>query len=378
MKTNVTYYLFSLLTVIALLTACTEDSTLPLYSQEKEEEGRVILSYTVSGSSIVSTRVEESKEEGNKGRNENLVKDLDLFIFRNGMITTSKPLNFTPNKSDQQTGDYTPLETGLAPDDFQNGDQVYLVANCDDVVSDVTTLEGLKAKTVSGLICYGKQDQFVMDGMVTVDAKMWTDKDLHIQIDLKRAAAKVRLHFASSTDWNQVSYRFCHYANTATVLEQEETEEYTYVNSLSLMDYTTRGEELAKAVPIEENGMQCLVLYTYPNNWHDGNPDDDKLNVEPPINDGRETRILLKAPYNEVLYYYDIPVNFRLPEKNDDKNIKFEDYKDLYRIQRNHIYDITVTIDREGGITEGEAKQPTLYYQVADYDEEEIDVPTFS
>lgn len=374
MNRYITYYIISLFAVLGLFASCAEENALPASSQE-EEEGHVVLSYTVSGSSIVSTRVEESKEEGNKGRNENLVKDLDLFIFRNGTIITNQPLHFTPEKNDQQTGDYTPLETGLAPDDFQNGDQVYLVANCHDVVSDVTTLDGLKAKTVSSLICYDKQLQFVMDGMVTVDAKMWTDKDLHIQIDLKRAAAKVRLHFASSTNWDQVSYRFCHYANTATVLEQEETEEYTYVNSLSLMDYTTRGEELAKAVPIEENEMQCLVLYTYPNNWHDGNPDDDKLNVEPPINDGRETRILLKAPYNEELYYYDIPVNFRLPEKNDDINI-IEDYKDLYRIQRNHIYDITVTIDREGG-TVSKPVTPKLYYQVLSFDEETIDIPEF-
>ena len=374
MNRYITYYIISLFAVLGLFASCAEENALPASSQE-EEEGHVVLSYTVSGSSIVSTRVEESKEEGNKGRNENLVKDLDLFIFRNVTIITNQPLYFTPEKNDQQTGDYTPLETGLAPDDFQNGDQVYLVANCHDVVSDVTTLEGLKAKTVSGLICYKKQDQFVMDGMVTVDAKMWTDKDLHIQIDLKRAAAKVRLHFASNTGWNQVFYRFCHYANTATVLEQEETEEYTYVNSLALMDYTTEGEELAKAVPIEENGMQCLVLYTYPNNWHDGNPDDDKLNVEPPINDGRETRILLKAPYNEELYYYDIPVNFRLPEENDDINIK-EDYKDLYRIQRNHIYDITVTIDREGG-TVSKPVTPKLYYQVLSFDEETIDIPEF-
>lgn len=374
MNRYITYYIISLFAVLGLFASCAEENALPASSQE-EEEGHVVLSYTVSGSSIVSTRVEESKEEGNKGRNENLVKDLDLFIFRNGTIITNQPLHFTPEKNDQQTGDYTPLETGLAPDDFQNGDQVYLVANCHDVVSDVTTLDGLKAKTVSSLICYDKQLQFVMDGMVTVDAKMWTDKDLHIQIDLKRAAAKVRLHFASSTNWDQVSYRFCHYANTATVLEQEETEEYTYVNSLSLMDYTTRGEELAKAVPIEENEMQCLVLYTYPNNWHDGNPDDDKLNVEPPINDGRETRILLKAPYNEELYYYDIPVNFRLPEKNDDINI-IEDYKDLYRIQRNHIYDITVTIDREGG-TVSKPVTPKLYYQVLSFDKETIDIPEF-
>lgn len=374
MKTNVTYYLFSLLTVIALLTACTEDSTLPPSSQEKGK-GRVILSYTVSGSSLVSTRA----EEGNKDRNENLVKELDLFIFRNGTITTNQPLHFTPDKSDQQTGDYTTLETSLAPDDFQNGDQVYLVANCHDVVSDVTTLDGLKAKTVSSLICYDKQPQFVMDGMVTVSEKMWTDKDLHIQIDLKRAAAKVRLHFASSTDWNQVSYRFCHYTNTTTVLEQEETEEYTYVNSLTLENYpneTGFEENVTTYQDIPNEETECLVLYTYPNNWHDGNPDDDKLNVAPPINSDRETRILLKAPFNGKLYYYDVPVNFRLPEYNDAIDIEFEDYKDLYRIQRNHIYDITVTIDRAGG-TESEPALPNLKYHVAKWVSYEIEVPEF-
>ena len=221
MKTNLTYYLVSLLTVIGMLTACTEDSTFPLSSQEKEE-GRVILSYTVDGSDMVATR---APEKGNEERNENLVKELDLFIFRNGTIITEQPLYFTPEINDPQTGTYNPLDTGLSPDDIQNGDQVYLVANCHNAVSNVKTLEELKNKTIGDLICYDKQDQFVMDGKVTIEASMWTDKDLHIQINLKRAAAKVRLHFASRTDWAQLSYRFCHYANTATVLEQEETED---------------------------------------------------------------------------------------------------------------------------------------------------------
>lgn len=377
MKTNLTYYLVSLLTVIGMLTACTEDSTFPLSSQEKEE-GRVILSYTVDGSDMVATR---APEKGNEERNENLVKELDLFIFRNGTIITEQPLYFTPEINDPQTGTYNPLDTGLSPDDIQNGDQVYLVANCHNAVSNVKTLEELKNKTIGDLICYDKQDQFVMDGKVTIEASMWTDKDLHIQINLKRAAAKVRLHFASSTDWAQVSYRFCHYANTATVLEQEETEEYTYVNDLVLTDYPTEENQLTPATAITENGTQCLVLYTYPNNWYsgNGNPEDDHLNVAPPINSDRETRILLRAPFDGKLYYYDIPVNFRLPLNNDATDIKFENYKDLYRIQRNHIYDITVTIDRAGGITEGDPETPVLQYEVAPYDDTwDVDVPAFN
>lgn len=385
MKTNLTYYLVSLLTVIGMLTACTEDSTLPLSSQEKKE-GRVILSYTVDGSSIVATRAPEEDEAGNQGRNENLVKELDLFIFPADNSTpihvSATDAEYTDYNDPQDKTTYKAWDTGLSPDDIQDGDQVYLLANCHNAVSNVTTLDQLKAATVTGLVCYDKQDQFVMDGKVTVDETMRNDKDLHIQINLKRAAAKVRLHFASNTEWTQVSYRFYHYANTATVLEQEETEEYTYVNNLTLEIYPneTGFEENVttyKDIPNEET--ECLVLYTYPNNWHDGDKTDDHLNVAPPINSDRETRILLRAPFDGKLYYYDIPVNFRLPEKNDDINIKFEDYKDLYRIQRNHIYDITVTIDRAGGITEGEAETPELQYEVAPYDDTwDIDVPSFN
>lgn len=384
MKTNLTYYLVSLLTVIGMLTACTEDSTLPLSSQEKKE-GRVILSYTVDGSSIVATRAPEEDEAGNQGRNENLVKELDLFIFPADNSTpihvSATDAEYTDYNDPQDKTTYKAWDTGLSPDDIQDGDQVYLLANCHNAVSNVTTLDQLKAATVTGLVCYDKQDQFVMDGKVTVDETMRNDKDLHIQINLKRAAAKVRLHFASNTEWTQVSYRFYHYANTATVLEQEETEEYAYVNNLVLADYPTEENQLTPATAITENGTQCLVLYTYPNNWYsgNGNPEDDHLNVAPPINSDRETRILLRAPFDGKLYYYDIPVNFRLPSNNDATEIKFEDYKDLYRIQRNHIYDITVTIDRAGGITEGEATTPQLYYKVAPYDDTwDIDVPAFN
>ena len=374
MNRYITYYFFSLFTVLGVFTSCTEENVLLASSQE--EKGRVILSYTVSGSSTVSTRAEEA---GNVNRNENLVKELDLFIFRNGTIITEQPLYFKPDNSDPQTGMYTPLDTGLSPDDIQNGDQVYLLANCHDIVSTVTTLEELKTKTIGGLICYDEQDKFVMDGMVTVTTSMWNDKDLHIQIDLKRALAKVRLHFASNTECSQVSYRFYFFSNTATVLEQEETEEYAYVNNLTLENYpneTGFAEDVTTYHDIPDEETECLVLYTYPNNWHDGNSEDDKLNVAPPINSDRETRILLRAPYNGKLYYYDVPVNFRLPEKNDDINITFEDYKDLYRIQRNHIYDITVTIDREGG-TVSKPVTPKLYYQVLSFDEETIDIPEF-
>ena len=53
-----------------------------------------------------------------------------------------------------------------------------------------------------------------------------------------------------------------------------------------------------------------------------------------------------------------------------------ESYRHLYQLQRNYIYDITVTIDREGG-TETKPVTPRLYYQVIPFDEETIDIPAF-
>ena len=377
-KNKLTYYFLGLLAPLCLLASCAEDEAVPLPHQG---EGRVILSYTVSGRATVSTRA----EGGITGRNENLVSELDLFVFRNGALV-DEPLLFTPSYTDPQEGTYEELETGLSPDDFQNGDQIYLLANCHDIVGSITTLQGLQDAVASGLICQTVQDSFVMDGTVTVAESMRNGNDLLIQVDLKRAAAKVRLSVVGydEWDWDQVNYRFCHYATTATVLEREESAERAYVNTLTLSDYPS-GETRAVANPIHEDGKLCLVLYAYPNDWYDGpgypydenlHPDGDRLNVAPPIDSDRETRILLQAPYQGELYYYDIPVNFRLPENNDALDITFDDYKDLYRLQRNHIYDITVTIDGPGG-TESEPVTPKLYYQVMPFEEETIDIPAF-
>ncbi len=375
------YILLGLLAPLCLLASCAEEE--PVYAPSADG-GRVILSYAVGGSPVTTRAQDTTPEDGITSRGENLVSTLDLFIFRDGVLVGGKPLSFSPSYEDSQDGSYELLETGLRPDDFQDGDQVCLLANCHDIVGGVTTLQDLQDAVATGLVCYDRQeDGFVMDGTVTVAASMRSGNDLHIRVDLKRAAAKVRLSFAGNTDWDEVEYRFCHYATTATVLEREESAERAYVNTLTLSDYPS-ATTLTNATPIAEDSKQCLVLYAYPNDWYSGpgypadndHPDGDHLNVAAPIDPDRETRILLKAPYDGELYYYDIPVNFRLPENNDDLDITFDDYKDLYRLQRNHIYDITVTIDGPGG-TESEPVTPKLYYQVMPFDEETVNIPAF-
>lgn len=380
MEQHTKYGWFCLIFLFGWLVACTEDASRPFMNDE--EAGHVIICYTVSGNSVDTRAQTVTSEPGIGSRNENWVNELDLFIFRSdGTFYKHVPL---PDLlyDDQQNNNYHEWATGLSAEEIHNGDRIYLIANASTTVSAIQTLDGLKAATLTGLECQEKQDYFVMDGNATVAAAMWSDNNLVVPIDLARAAAKVRLSFAGSVDWSQVSYRFCHYASTSSLIDLGDDED-DYLVTLSLENYPAGSAEypssydgLEPASPITEQDKECLVLYSYANSWYAGDGEDDHLNTGAPIDEKRETFILLKAPYDNVLYYYEVPVNYRLPEDNDSI-VPDESYKELYRLRRNYIYDITVRIDRPGGTETEPVKLPTLYYSVVKWNEKEIVVPPF-
>ena len=380
MEQHTKYGWFCLIFLFGWLVACTEDASRPFMNDE--EAGHVIICYTVSGNSVDTRAQTMTSEPGIGSRNENLVKELDLFIFRrDGTFYKHVPLPDLPY-DDQQNNNYHEWATGLSAEEIHNGDRIYLIANASTTVSAIQTLDGLKAATLTGLECQEKQDYFVMDGNATVAAAMWSDNNLVVPIDLARAAAKVRLSFAGSVDWSQVSYRFCHYASTSSLIDLGDDED-DYLATLSLENYPAGSAEypssydgLELASPITEQDKECLVLYSYANSWYAGDGKDDHLNTGAPIDEKRETFILLKAPYGNVLYYYEVPVNYRLPEDNDSI-VPDESYKELYRLRRNYIYDITVRIDRPGGTETEPVNLPTLYYSVVKWNEKEIVVPPF-
>lgn len=393
MKTNIQYLLLSILAICGMLASCTEETPLN-HASGNSSSGKVILSYSVSNP--VQSRADT--DEGWTNFNENKVTRLDLFIFRNnGELFRHIPnttivyddADETPNNETETIADDWEIE-GLAPDDIHDDDKIYLIAN-NESVANAQSLSDLQKETLTGLICNAKQDLFVMVGAGD-DVKITrSGKDVTISVDLIRVAAKICLSFASQTDWNGVSYRFVHYAQTSALLEENETEHVaSQVLSISpsedgLTEVNTQTTENLYS----DEGKQKLVLYSYANDWYKKgggyeNPDvnggtqmgDDQIYQQEPIDEAKQTYILLRAPYNNDYYYYKVPVNFRLPENNDDVNINPDAYKHLYRLQRNYIYDITVTIDREGG-PESEPVTPKLYYQVLPFDEETINIPAF-
>ena len=385
MKINALHILFALLSAVGmLLSACTEDTS--FVQSDEDEAGRVILSYSVTGNTL-----SRASEPGwNDGWNENEVDRLDLFIFRGEEFIDhyGENLQVTANQYDNEETNYHDWSipaSELSPNDIQSGDNVYLIANCSTVMlngesknlAEITSLTDLQAASIGILSCNKKQESFVMTGTTIVGEKV--GNDVEIKVDLLRAAAKIRLSFsdASQSDWSDgIAYRLVQYTQSSALLQESDE---TYLSTVQLSTYPSENadEELVNTSTTETyyatDGQ--LVLYSYVNNWYQ--TAEDELVGEIPINEEKQTYIILYAPYGDdgKKYYYKVPVNYQLPEDNDDINPD-ESYKDLYRLQRNYLYDITVTIDRKGG-SEKEPVVTDFTIVVEPWEEKYIDVPAF-
>ena len=394
MKKYIPYYIGCLLAVAMALAACTDEAT-PALSSEREDQVVFALTVGAGESTDVQTR---ASEPGWGDWNENTITKADIYIvFANGAEE-----HFPLNASDLEgsPGYYT-WTSDITADELI-GATIYVVANCDNSTNSWSGMENLHVTGLGNPA--GKQESFLMDGKTEVTADNIEGNKV-ITVDLKRAAAKIRLAFASDTDWEDVSYRFCQYATTTTAIDKNE-ESYLGDNA-GIATYPTENGEPSMAEAVSENSdylheythiveneggeevtitRKGLVLYSYANDWFDESKA-NQINQVEPIVDDRQTYILLYAPYgegtNKQWYYYKVPVNFRLPTNNDDA-IPNEDggydmidpdtYRHLYRLQRNYIYDITVNIDRPGGTELDPSKLVNLTYEVNPWDREDVTV----
>lgn len=363
MKQVTLYYLYLLCAVACLLAgSCTDSTDTFLPANTDGEEGRVTILFTTGSGNEAATRAEVP---GWEDWNENLVTRLDLFVFDG---TTGNRLEHYAeegkslyNRNDEAYQEWNIPASELSPADIPQGAQVYLIANCPSV-ANIQTLSELQNATPSNgdpqLAFNGKNTSFVMDAKGTVGR---SGNDITLTFDLRRAAAKILLAFGSNTEWSDVQYKFIHYATNTYILTDDEE---TPLNREEFALESMKG--LAEPNNLHDNE---LVLYSYANNWFDSNI---AVNVDEPIDPEKQTYIMLYAPYDGSMYYYKVPVNFRLPVNNDDADITADEYKELYCLQRNRIYHVTVSIDRPGGGTEDTSVE--LPYQVKAWDEkEEID-----
>ena len=193
-----------------------------------------------------------------------------------------------------------------------------------------------------------------MDGQGKLDINP-TGKTATLTFDLSRAAVKIRVSVVNTSNAsiiNSCAYRLFNYVETGTsvLAAQEEYGDGTNQQRESM-------DEDITATLVNSNKV---VFYSYPNDWFDETKLEGQtgawtitdLMKEDPIVADRQTYILLKAPYKDKEYYYKVPVNYATYEKNDAVSFtddELKEIRDLYRMKRNYIYDVTVKIDREGG-----------------------------
>lgn len=306
----------------------------------------VVLEYKVGGSAT-ETRAAVTRaavEDGSEDLNENLIKRLDLFVFdAAGKLVKSLPLT-DASVQGSPTTDYKhkKLESDQLKRSEITGNTLYLVANLDNI-SDITTLDGLKAATINKAATFNhnaKQTSFVMDAKME-ETKQIVNGTIHIQFQLKRALAKIRLNVQDDKGKTVLpkdyACQLIHYAADGSILADGNITD----NALN----TDAAASSKVTVPVVTQNNKA-VFYSYANSWinKDKNP-----YAEEPIDVTKQTYILLKAKYNGKDYFYKVPVNKRLFEDNDAATTDWAKFEPLYRLDRNTIYDVTATVDREGG-----------------------------
>ena len=305
----------------------------------------VVLEYKVGGSAT-ETRAAVTRAETEVGNeedlNENKINRLDLFVFdADGKLVKRLPLTDvqgSPTKNYQ----HKKLESEQLKRSEITGNTLYLVANLDNI-SEITTLDGLKAATINKVATFNpkaEQTSFVMDAKMEERPEI-VNGMIHIKFQLKRALAKIRLNVqddkGNTVDPTEYACQLIHYAADGSILADGNITDNALNKDAAASSKVT--------VPVVTQNNKA-VFYSYANNWIDKNKDPK---VEEPIDVNKQTYILLKAKYNGNYYFYKVPVNKRLFEDNDAETIDWTKYEPLYRLDRNTIYDVTAKVDREGG-----------------------------
>lgn len=326
----------------------------------------VVLEYKVGGSAT-ETRAAVTRAEtevGNEDLNENKINRLDLFVFdAAGKLVKSLSLSDASVQGSPTTEyKHKKLESNQLKRSEITGNTLYLVANLENI-SGITTLNQLKAATINKAATFNpkaKQTSFVMDAKME-ETKQIVNGTIHIQFQLKRALAKIRLNVqddkGKTVAPTEYACQLIHYAADGAILAEGNITDNALNKDAAASSKVT--------VPVVTQNNKA-VFYSYANSWIDK---DKKPYEEEPIDVNKQTYILLKAKFNNKDYFYKVPVNKRLFEGNDAATIDWTKYEPLYRLDRNTIYDVTAKVDREGG---GTPENPaTLYVNpiVSDWDD---------
>lgn len=349
MKTKILHIVLSFVILSLGCIACSDEE---LSQSVQLDNGKVKIVYKLADSSI--SRVTE--DGWNSPWNENKITRIDLFVFdENGVCQKHIQQD---DIIEDATSDQILSTNELSYDEVISKQYTYyMIANCSQLASeDKPSLTELKRKTItSDLKIDAYQASFVMDGVVKEPQVEETTATLNFT--LARAAAKIRLSVQNKDEeyiTQQCEYSLHNYVKKGTTILSD-SEAYG-VQGRESMTTPLGWDKMLKYNP---DGIDKAVFYSYPNDWFDvallndnGTFKDDGIYAKDDlIDEDKQTYIMLTYDKNE----YKVPINFSISNDNDktfstdDEEIAYiKEIRDTYyRIKRNHIYNIEVTIDVE-------------------------------
>lgn len=348
MKRNKLYIIPLILSLFWGLTSCENDS--PIEPTGIKPAGGITLKL-----SMPRTATSRATEEpGEEALNENTIKTLDVFIYQEGADECLFYQHFALSPELTGTGEHIDtLDVAQERFGLNINHTIYVVANNSTVIpSGGLSLTALKALATSPLDADKKQETFVMDGKYTMILNDGIVVNKEVPIILRRAAAKIRINLNyvngfSPMDGETPSKKIVNYAVNGSSISE---------GNISTPDLQSMNTFTELNTGAGYNGR--IILYSYANDW---------------TNDpGKETYVLINVPVKDAdnntstQNYYKIPVNYRLPDGSTDQA------ESIYKLERNHLYDILVNIDQKGDTDPHSAVQLNASYTIQDWTTHEV------
>lgn len=368
-----------LLAAIGLVSSCIADDSSVNQGALTRGEKAIDINLEIKNNKLTKQELTEPGDFDNSSLNENKIDKIDLFFFN---LNAELAWHIDPEAITQ--GENTLRirlnpERSLAYED--KNFKIVAVANANEALNGVQSLEELQQR----ILTYNTintpqtpQPNFLMDGEIHTGPIIWDDEDSYkpqATLSLKRAAAKIRLRIKEVAvreleNGVEVPYemvdmpevRLINYTTKTSLLSgtpyaatKEELDKTAYapVEKLSypgmVNDKTKNNEFLALSVP----------FYSFERDWSAAREDAPTLLVKVNLKSGNQPA----RPY-----YYTVPVNYRLPLPG----MSNEEKRNLYRFQRNHLYDVVTSINTLGSEDEQTPLELTASIGVEPWNEIEV------
>lgn len=302
--------------------------------------------------------------DGEDAWGENTIDCVELLIF-----DASGSRILYQKHSDLKTNDTYTATVNQSKGNFILNDtyRIYAIANCPvgiDLNTEATTLNDLKSLTYVDEVIYKRDEnkRFLMDGILEEIINDGSESSHLIDINLKRAAAKIQVNVSCPADYESsnniklystLEYGFFNFAKKTTLTG----------DVIPDSEWVLGQQNTFPQVPQFEAGLnkgKSFTVYSFASDWSSTGDSNNSVYA------------IINLPYTKVgtelriNNFFKIPINFsRLPQGETSE---------INRLKRNYFYEITAIVNKIGSEEAEEPIELDTEYKIGEWKVIDIDV----